>query len=191
MGLKISQNGLILTINSSSTTQIDRIYLSFVVFDYTPRSNYKTVPFLNLTAYPGESKYLFTIDGIQLSTFAKSSSIVPVDMSKYSFLYGMTSFSMENNPQFPRFYSMDINLATGDAVSNTTSSNFTLIRNNFFFLKTTECSGCLGYSLYDSLRNSCVSFCPTDSYVELGVCKFCPSGTHLSGSTCITCGGNE
>lgn len=59
-------------------------------------------------------------------------------------------------------------------------------------IKTDDCGGCLGYGLFDTSVNSCVSFCPTNSYLEMNQCKYCGAGQHLSnGNTCVTCSSTE
>lgn len=72
-----------------------------------------------------------------------------------------------------------------------TGSNYLYVANNYLFFRTEDCSGCLGYNLYDTSRNTCVSFCPSNSLVELGQCKYCPVGQHLSAAGCVSCAVNE
>lgn len=175
-----------LTINCSSTTRVGRIYLSFIVV--SNKATLQTVAFINQGAGAGETRYVIQPTGMQVSS--QGSNLNPADMAKYKSILGISSFTVENNASLPRFYSVQFSSGTGEVLVNATGSNYSYLANNYLFLKADECSGCLGYNLYDSSRNTCVSFCPSSSYVEMGECKYCPAGQHITATGCVSCGPN-
>ena len=184
--LRMTPSGISINIISNSTVQIERIYFSFVVIN--SKSPAQIISFLNQTATTGESKYLISPNGIQAST--STGTTTPTDLTKYRSISGLSSFSIDNNAAIPRAYYVQTNLNTGEVSVNTSTYKFNYLTNNYLLLKTDDCAGCLGYNFFDSASNNCVSFCPTNSYIELGQCKYCAAGQHLSGNVCITCGAN-
>lgn len=136
---------------------------------------------------------MISSNGIQQSSASSSTSTsvtIPNDFSKYKALFGISSFSIDNNILTPRSYVTQMNQSTGEVYVNTNSFKFNLLTNNYLMIKADDCAGCLGYGLLDSASNACVAFCPTNSYVSSGACVYCAPGQHLSGNTCITCGSN-
>lgn len=152
------------------------------------KTSVQTVAFLNQNTSSGESKYLISTNGLQLST---GSALAAADMASFKSLLGLSSFSIDNNSTLGRSFSIEFSSATAEVMVNTTGSNFTYLANSYLFLKGEDCAGCLGYSLFDSARNACVAFCPSNTFLELGQCKYCPAGQHLSSTGCVSCQANE